>query len=315
LHPVTGQEYLTLGLSALEQVFHFAKEKKEDYIVHLGDVFHLKDRIPVRVWNEFMKVLGKWDSEGLHSFWLMGNHDVDKDIAIKSFSISNRAHPIYSPAVHTLNNFRCLFLPYNINPEVITQYEDIEIVFMHDYFRGVSYFREGITAREGFPLSRLKNIPRTFSGHAHMFQEIVRGRVWHIGSPYQTSFNEVGQKKYFAHLTPAFLEFHEFKFPEFVQVDMGKSGELVDVKDSYVKLVYEFGTVTDEEVQKERDRLLEYGARIVKIEARKIAGVSKQRITLAPSAQKRDFIKEYVDLKGKEFDKKLLCEVGEGFTK
>lgn len=304
-HPVVGEDFLNLGISALRQVREYAIENNEKHIVFLGDVFHLKDRIPVRVWNAFFEELSMWDELEIYSYFLMGNHDFHTHSSIEAFQISKFATPILDITELNIEGKRCVFIPYhkyNLCRSDIQLKGDI--LFVHDYFRGESKLTDTIYSNDenDLPISITDNFEYTFAGHAHSVQRLVE-EVYHIGSPYQVSFNEVGQKKYFIHLTDEKLLWNEFTFPEFKIVDMGSDE---DVNNCYVKLMYDCDV---REAKVKKLSLLERGALGVKAVKINTAIVTKKERIKATN--ERDYMKEYINAVPKnDLDKELLYKIG-----
>jgi hypothetical protein len=144
------------------------------------------------------------------------------------------------------------------------------------------------------------------AGHSHLFQEVVKNKVWHIGSPYQTSFNEVGQKKFFAQITPKSIYFHPFQYPEFIELQMGR---MRNVEGCYVKVKYDEQKYTQQDLRIFRKRLESEGALGIKMEAKQVVR-EKKRIHLKEGEKGIDYLGEYVKIHGGVLDPAKLKAVG-----
>lgn len=259
-NPVMGVECLKTGLNSLRQVRDYALANDEKYIVFLGDFFQLKDKIPTVVWNEAFDEIHSWGEMGLISFWLKGNHDFHTDDSLKSFQLFDRAQPILSPGVFDIEGNRVGFVPYgSLFKELPSQKYDI--VFLHDSFTDFCYDRDfgGVNSLREI----LDSSSFLFAGHYHGFTEMVKGCAWHIGSTYQTTFSEAGQKKYFAVFKENKVSFVPFDFPELIELRNTLDG---DVKGKFVKCKMEIKGLSDLDVKAVKRDLMGRGALGVKIE-------------------------------------------------
>ena len=311
-HPVIGNDYLELGLNALIQVRDFALANNDKNIIHLGDTFQLKDRIPTRVWNLFFEELVIWEKKGLTSYWLEGNHDFKTDSTIQAFQSNPFAIPIMQNISYTIDDMHCAFMPYDKTvPHNFPSPPDI--LFMHNYIKNFSKITDTITSEEGISISDLNQFPLVISGHSHMFQKIT-DTIYHLGSPYQTNFNEVGQKKYFAQFKSNKLTFHEFDCPQLLVVYPGS--DLSEVKDAYVKFTYNADELTEEEVREYILEMMHRGVRKVKIEPIRNKLEVKERIKVSNTKMtEEEYMKEYIKIKNPSLDKELLLKIGKNIIK
>jgi DNA repair exonuclease SbcCD nuclease subunit len=68
-------------------------------------------------------------------------------------------------------------------------------VFIHHGIRG-AMMNNLMADSEGLPLAMFDGFDAVLSGHYHKRQQV--GRVWYIGSPWQTKADEIGQSKGYA---------------------------------------------------------------------------------------------------------------------
>jgi DNA repair exonuclease SbcCD nuclease subunit len=316
-HPVMGSDFINLSVNALKQIRAFAVKSRDKVVVHGGDWTHLKDRIYTKVWNAISKELTEWEKEGIFSYWVMGNHDFDSDVSLEVFGSFPNVTVITHPQIIKIQNINSIFLPYGstklhldelINKISKTSDEKV-VVFLHDYFKGITNYHGNVIATNGW---ELPDIPAdfAFAGHSHKYQEILRGRFYHVGSPYQVSFNEVGQKKYFIQFDGTKVVKHEFSFPKFLVLNVGDDYEPLECKNSYIKLKYSVGDVTLKDIQEIKKRLLEEGAIKVKAEAIVVKREKTERMEVTKETTHEDYIKNYVKTIPTTLDKALLVQLG-----
>ena len=298
-HPVAGSDYLEFGLSAMRQIRQFSIQTQDDIVIHLGDTFQLKDRIPVKVWNAFFEELLEWENAGITSYWLKGNHDFKEDVTIQSLSILSSAIPIVHKTEMMLNGKRCLFLPYGHHLEEIDKSSEYGVLFMHDFFKNVSKKYGNVTAEEGIDVYSLSNFKYVFAGHSHSFQ-VINPNIWHIGSSYPVSFNEIHDKKFFAQLLYDKVEFHEFKFHPFIQIELEDNLDVfcrgtTELEGAYVKLRYNKNTTKFSDIKNLRDILISKGVRRIKLDPI-ITAVKERRIDGNTELMSDlDYIKFYIN--------------------
>lgn len=315
-HPVVGNDFIDLSVNALQQIREFSIQTGDKDIIHLGDWSHLKDRIYTKVWNSFFKELAEWEKQGIVSYWLKGNHDFDNDISISAFNISPWTIPITKPLITTIQEIQCVFLPFGSTKkdleELNVDYSTATVLFIHDYIKGISQITDTIVATDGWDIGYLSKFPFAFAGHSHSFQEILRGRIYHVGSPYQVSFNEVGQEKYFLQFDGKSIDTYNFLFPQFVELNMDEEIEDKHIlPNSYVKLKYSHDMWTNNEVEKFKQKLLDMGVKSVKAESIRTKKEGTKRMEIKENTTDSDFMVNYINLCDTSLDKSLLFKIGQ----
>lgn len=314
-HPVMGGNFLTCSINALKQIREHALKTNDKVVIHVGDWTHLKDRIYTKVWNAIFEELKIWEQNGIVSYWLKGNHDFDTDTSIQSFYISSCALPIIVPQILTIQDIQCIFLPYGSTRKDIDKleinYKKQVVIFLHDSFKGVTKLANNVISVDGWDLKDFGEAHFIFAGHSHEFQELIKGRVFHIGSPYQVSFNEVGQKKYFLQFDGKEVTTHKFSFPKFIEYEIGKDFDEKTINNSYVKLKYDNKKYSDSQIKECKEYLYKHGAIKVKAEPQNVKGDKKERMEIQKNTSDYDFISNYVNLVDTTLDKNLLAKLGQ----
>jgi DNA repair exonuclease SbcCD nuclease subunit len=259
---VYGDSCINLGLDALRQIREYAVKSGDKEVACLGDVFHLKDRIPTIVWNSLFSELEKWSEAGINSIWMRGNHDFQTEESLRNFKLLKNTFIALKPMGY-IDAFAItyFFMPYGYENHIVPPSTDV--LLFHNFFKNIDY---GFETDVNIDTKKLrKKIKYIFAGHNHKFIEVEKGRAWHVGSPYQVSFSEVNQQKYFAVVNDKGVKFLKFKHPKLIQLDY--SGNIPeDLSNSYIKLIVEVKSLSNFSIKKVKQDLIKRGALGVKIE-------------------------------------------------
>lgn len=302
-HPVADSDFLQFGISAMRQIYQYALENDEKYIVHLGDTFHLKDRIPTSVWIAFFAELVKWEEDGITSFWLKGNHDFLN--TLEALIATGKAIPVTEPSIYHIDDYTCYFVPYHDTFKPIS----CDFLFMHDFFIGYSILPNNSPSPIGIPIDIVTSHAKlVLSGHIHKFQTIVENKIYHVGSPYQVSFSEKEQQKFFCHIRDGKAEWIKFNCPNFKIITFD-SKIPSDLSDTYVKVIYDSESITQSDLNIMRKQLINLGARSVKFEGKLITTI-KNRIKCNPTSVS-DYLEAYISNNAPStLDRELLYRLG-----
>lgn len=195
-------------------------------IIFLGDFFHIRGAIRVDLLNSIMADLGKWTQPVI---FIPGNHDqVTLDGAVHALTplgfavgsasegglrgtggpLQGQAVVITRPTVF-LNALwlpyardsaltRSVLAPYHLQREHDDDYYQalVSAVFCHVDVRGAP-MNDNTASRRGLRPSVFPPHLPTFSGHFHKPHRVPRTSITYIGSPYQVSLAEAGQRKRF----------------------------------------------------------------------------------------------------------------------
>lgn len=200
-------------------------------VIIAGDVFDNRHRIDINVMNVAHKIFNSILSinNDIEIFCIPGNHDLyKKGPASKNVSSLvclniDRFNVINDVTLLSLkNNIKLLMVPWIGDPKEENQIlkdNPSDIVIMHTEIAGAEY-DNGQKIINGVNTT-LTNAKRIYSGHIHKRQE-SKNRIY-IGSPYQTTRGDMGNKKglYFIYLndngfTDKFIE-NNYS-PEFIKI-------------------------------------------------------------------------------------------------
>jgi len=168
----------------------------------LGDVFHIRYRVSVRLLNSLRDAFAAWGAERLNVRIIPGNHDqidVEGRNALETLGdlpcVQVYSQPTWDPYG--------LWFPYRKPELFVSELERmiavrpfeglIGTLFCHQGFRG-AMVNDGYVDEDGIPLALLDPFDNVMCGHYHKRQQ-VGSRLTYVGSAYQVSAGESGQRK------------------------------------------------------------------------------------------------------------------------
>ncbi len=185
-------------------------------VAFLGDFYHVRGLMPVRLQNAISDELDRWAVDGLVMLMLPGNHDqvdVQGRHALEVF----RSHPAVTlyekPAIDRWG----LWIPYMHDLDLVRQWikhglsrllaaGQEPVLFWHGAMLGAAMNDKRLADR-GLDAAELEGFKLACLGHFHMRQKF--GVAHYIGSPWETRADEAGQPKGFAVLRDGALTFHD----------------------------------------------------------------------------------------------------------
>lgn len=171
----------------------------------LGDVFHFRYRVLVRLFNRLRDTFWSWAEDGIEIILLPGNHD---QINVAGQNVLEALDDLPNVSVYNRPTFDewGLWLPYRKNPQDLIRFlnsphpESGDAVFYHGGVQG-AWMNENIADTNGLPPDAFRDWSTVICGHYHKRQTLspngVHG-IHYVGSPYQTRADEAGQEKGYA---------------------------------------------------------------------------------------------------------------------
>lgn len=218
----------------LPGIFQASEERGDDDIACLGDLYHIRYRVPVRLQNRLAEVLRDWTTRGKMVYLLPGNHDqvnTEGRHALEVFA-DIPGVCVFTEPTWTLHG---LWIPYRKDPEAIAaalrkrkKRGAQKVLFMHHGIRG-AMMAIGHQDNEGLDPGKLKDYRTVLCGHYHL-QQTIDGFIHYIGSPYQTRASEAGQDKGYAVWDGKSLERVQTRWGKRYHLVRGASGP-VDLSD------------------------------------------------------------------------------------
>ena len=236
-----------------EQFFPYLHDHNIRVINVLGDIFDRRDVINVKTMNQCYDLF----NANFEFNIIVGNHDAyyntSNDVTSIKFLKKFSNVSVYSSTVELLFfDKKVLFVPWVIDKEKFI--EDVnksesEICFGHFDINGFSM--GGKVSEIGFMPEVFKKFKKVFSGHFHaqQIQMIGKTEFVYCGSPYQTDWGEVDQKKGFYVLDTDTLEY------EFIENTVSAKhiklayGEKIDpsvLENNFVKVFVKESETADE---------------------------------------------------------------------
>lgn len=205
LHLREDSAEVCLG-EVLPGILEACREHGERELACLGDFYHFRYRIDVRIQNEVRAWLKRVAEAGIALYLLPGNHDqvdyagrnaleVFQDIA----GVRVLNEPQWTP--------HGFWIPYRKRAEDIAAALSLPrpqhitagpaTLFMHHGIQG-AWMSNHLQDGEGLPREWFGGWARVLCGHYHKRQTLPLSNVTYIGSPWQTKADEAGQPKGYA---------------------------------------------------------------------------------------------------------------------
>lgn len=229
------------------------KEEGIDTVLHLGDFFDRRKFVNYNILKqakqEFLKPL---EENGIHMHLILGNHDcyhkTSSDLNSPSQVFGD--HPnvtVYTePEVIEIQGTKIALCPWinSANREQSTDFiksTPAPILMGHFEIAGFQVMR-GIKMTSGMDKELFRNYDAVFSGHFH--HKHRSGNIRYLGSPYQITFADCGDRKGFHTFEPTTkkLKFIENPYTMFRKLDYDDSisdytdFDASDLTDAYIKI-------------------------------------------------------------------------------
>lgn len=236
--------YVNICIDYIDYLARYAKKNEITKIVILGDIFHKSNKVKYDTFVPLFKKLQELKEMGLELYFIVGNHDIytmDGDTIVETFSPFGRV--IKSAEEFEFDGIKINMCPYTTDSmEVPTVNADY--LFTHlpiDEF----CFDNGLELKDknSFNPDFFTNYKKVFTGHYHKRQQ--KYNIEYVGSPYQLSFGEAGDKeKGFVVFEPSTgnEEFVRYTLaPTYMKITydslMEEGFDTEEVKNSFVKIV------------------------------------------------------------------------------
>jgi len=276
-----------------------------DILLLEGDIFHSRDSINVRVYNEadnIFRFLTDKFKRGVYA--IVGNHDVyyKSSNVVNSISILQKVysnfHVFTSPHILEINDkHRFLMLPWidNIDSlkQTVTSYVDLaDYVVCHADINGFSLNKHQ-QVEHGIEPASLSDFKRVYAGHIHLKQE--KWNVLYTGTPYSMDRGDRDSQKGFYVLDVTGDDVNEtyienLESPKFIKVnildilDMKIDDIRLMFKNNFVDIMIETRIAAKMDVSKFNEISEEFGAR--KIEFFTYSDDPMERVKREDLAQK-----------------------------
>lgn len=217
------------------QFFPYINEHSITEVYHLGDVFHHRKSLDIRVLSMVKeRVFDRFRNEGISVTIVPGNHDVyyrqtnDVNSLASTLSEYDNIEICHVPTEKQLGSLGLLFVPWITQSNRDECYDAIRksvcpIALGHFEMNGFSVAKNSVFSHEkGQTPDMFSSFSKVLSGHFHLRQ--AKGNVFYLGTQYQLDFGDVGSKKGFHVLSEnGALEYVENTNAIFFRIDYDDS--------------------------------------------------------------------------------------------
>ena len=164
----------------------------------LGDLFHVRNKVSVRLLNDLVDRLKEFADRGVSWTLLPGNHDQYEVGGRNALEVLGEIDGV-SVWTEPGWDHRGLWVPYRKHWRSLAEALELpappdspRVAYMHCSVVG-AWMNDGVQASEGVDPAALSGFDVVFSGHYHRHHRVQN--VVYVGSPYQTRADEAGQEK------------------------------------------------------------------------------------------------------------------------
>ena len=260
--------------------FPYVKENGISHVIQLGDVHDRRKSIDFVVADWITNVFFKWFEDNRVQFTsVVGNHDsyYKNTISVDGMSqLSKRmkyVHIVKEPEVLTIDSKKFLLLPWicDGNREECVKAAELNAdgsTFLMGHFElaGFEMIRGFSSETDCLDRSVVSKYRQVFSGHYHLSSE--KGKIVYVGTPYELSWNDYGdRKRFFVYDTEAdaFEEvLTKCSIHEKIVIDGSApvQASYPSCRGKFVKVVVE-GSVSPKDIEKALASISESGAQTV----------------------------------------------------
>lgn len=307
----------------IKQVFAFAKKKRVDYLVIVGDIYdHLMVSNIFRAqFNRLIKV----SSEFTKIILLHGNHDVGgktTSLAPIESLVNERIKIVSKPTIVNLSGSKSLLIPYtkkmNYDKEylqrIVKKYAGkYSFCFGHFTIDGVKVGPSNFTLSSGISKGFLRdNIESDFIVLGHIHKPQQAGNIIYCGSPDYLDFGERNEEKRFLYFNDGQMTSILIHNKELCQVEVTPEGIRGPIKsDAIYKIVVkckkdEIGKV---DLAAASQLIKESGGKIIKL-TWNIEPIPRRRAKHIDFRKSLKFnIKEYINNFASKKDRKEILRI------
>jgi DNA repair exonuclease SbcCD nuclease subunit len=252
------------ALGVLSYIKEYAQSNDIKKIISAGDFFHTKAKTyaphVIQGWLKVKEI----KKANIDQYMLIGNHDMaNPNTTMNSilFVYSDYVKVIPDYYFFDTENTRYHLLSYTDTKFDNFQLDDdkYNVLIAHLDIIGFQ-MSNGFQSISGFKMEDFKDFDLVLSGHYHKHQQ--KNNIVYIGSPYQTSFSERGQKKGFIILDDETLDWEFVETPEAPKYEIIDISSLDDLSNKNVNNKFLKIRLKNNKINKTKlkDRLVELGA-------------------------------------------------------
>jgi DNA repair exonuclease SbcCD nuclease subunit len=317
------------------QIVNYCVKNNIDYLYVLGDLFHIRGKITVSIFNRVYDLFREITSKGIKIGLLSGNHD-------QVFSEDEKTTSIYSlqeiTGVTLINwkNFqhgKCNFvgIPYvNTKKEFSDSLEKMKPYLKEDMINVL--FTHGVVSGamigSGYSFSKSTGVDsglgmysRMCVGHIHIPQLLFDNRVVITGSPLthtkkdlafpQLKDSSTNNKRGFwiMNTETGGIELIPTEHTRFLKYNIGSKQELESILSNWNSRDFLFLTVNAEDVNNEDHLVKQFTNEKIDWDFVKPPKTNEIRLSVEIGTSEEKIIEKFIDLKCEGFDKELLMRM------
>jgi len=217
--------WLIEQLRIVDQILDFAKEYNIQYVIHNGDLFEEKNRIPQDLYNTVWMQFKNY-SKDFKIILNTGNHDRILKREYSSLQpFSDICTVVDKPTDYIIDDIFMRIIPYGMldgNLGLPKEKYKSYLLFTHEDIAGLKHGSMDYTSSSPYKHQIFGDWTYVFNGHIHKPQELVN--IINIGSPMIQDWGEKDEQKRFIyyeddHITPVSIE-----CPQFYEIDKLNDG-------------------------------------------------------------------------------------------
>jgi len=305
----------------------YCRQRCVEEVWVLGDLFHNRQRIPVREFNLIRRALEWAEKQGIRVTLVAGNHDYvttegDESVLDALAPVVHRVvwkEPVWCHYVgkNDIGDADVLFAPWGkLTTETMALPDPLWrthrlILAGHQAIHGAVAACGEYVPREGIDPRGLDDFALVVLGHYHKPQEVTRPTIRYVGSLLQHDFGDVGSARglWILDTISLHMEFVESGAPKFIVLPAGQGIMKEQVANCYVKM--EGVDIAAEE--RTKATLVGYGALDVTFRRPNVAEDTR-RLPVDAATPLRDIMGAYVGAKAGTLNPERLMAVGEAIT-
>lgn len=282
-------------------ILDLATRYDENTVAILGDLWHLRYRVPVSLLNAVAETFEAW---GLNVVLLPGNHD-QVDVYGRNAMEVLGALPNVEVFSEPTVNASGAFLPYRKDPGLMVELSQkllaqaaVKILYTHAGVRGAAQ-NGSIYDADGIPLEALVGWDLVVTGHYHRHQRL--GNVVYLGSPWETRADEAGDPKGvwrvpdFTTYTFEQMERIETRWgPKHYRFELGQ-GETLDLSQVGARDIVRVATAAGVDVEAVGAALVKAGVKQHTVTPE--VAINQARLEVAPESPMDAYAQAYAEIK------------------
>ena len=256
-----SDSWCNITLRLFEEIHDTCVKRNIKNVIHVGDFFHERRSLNTLTQVYAFKIADLFDMSNINLYAIVGNHDCYYKNIIKPTSLQIfKKYPTIKiiDEIYPLTD-DILLVPWNT--PIPTKYNQ-QYVFGHFEIKGFQ-MNNRKECDKGVDPDIFKPYRRIFSGHFHM--PSTKGNITYLGSPFQQTFNDVGNICGYYIFKEGELEFIQFRdCPSFIVIDtdvfFDKGVDRSDITGNIVKIKYkeDYGTTNNMKILDEIQMLLPF---------------------------------------------------------